>query len=165
MIGHWVSLFVATLILTVGVVDDLRSRKIHNPLVLALAAVALVVAAALGGWSGLAQALISFVLAAGLMLPLFYLRILGGGDIKLMLAAALVMSTLAVAETVIFSVAWGALLGICLAVTHGTFLKLLRSTAQVATRHSVPEDTLHRMPFSVALLLGWLSHVAYGGLL
>ena len=59
--GLATSLATASLILFAGVIDDLRSRKVHNWLFLACTAIAVLVNVGVGGWSGLNTAFLGFV--------------------------------------------------------------------------------------------------------
>lgn len=66
---------------------DLRSRRIPNWLTLGALVAGLVLQAARPGWSGLASGLAGAGVALAICIPLFALRALGGGDVKLMAAA------------------------------------------------------------------------------
>ena len=70
----------------VAAATDLRARIIPNWLVLAGLAAGFTLNAMLGGWHGLLGALAGFGLALLIYVPLFILRAMGGGDVKLMAA-------------------------------------------------------------------------------
>jgi prepilin peptidase CpaA len=71
----------------ISAVTDLYSRRIPNPVVVAGFAAGLILNTWLAGWGGLAQSLLGFGLAILIYVPLFLLRAMGGGDVKLMAAA------------------------------------------------------------------------------
>lgn len=63
---------------------DIRRREIPNWLTLGAILAGLVAHPVLSGWEGLKLSLVGFLAAALVFLPLFILRFLGGGDVKLM---------------------------------------------------------------------------------
>jgi prepilin peptidase CpaA len=79
----WLSLVALT---GTAAVYDLRERRIPNWLVATGFAAGLVAQTSLRGWSGFAAAVFGCGVALLLYLPLFALRAIGGGDVKLMAA-------------------------------------------------------------------------------
>lgn len=65
---------------------DLAARRIPNPLVLAGALAGVVLHVGHNGWAGLATSLLGLLVGFAVFLPLFLLRGMGGGDVKLMAA-------------------------------------------------------------------------------
>ncbi|HYP09398.1 MAG TPA: A24 family peptidase [Bryobacteraceae bacterium] len=79
---------IALLALTgTAAITDARSRRIPNGLVVAGFAAGLALNTWLAGWGGVQQSLMGFGLAALIYIPLFILRAMSGGDVKLMAAA------------------------------------------------------------------------------
>ncbi len=145
------------LILLSAVLDDLRSRKIHNILILVLLAVALFSVLIFQGVQGLFPALLNLLIALGISIPLVLLKIIGGGDMKLYAVLALVLSPRALIVSLICAFFWGAVLGLIkvildkkTGVMYVNFLSLLKLKKPSS-------DMLHSFPFSVSLFLGWLS--------
>ena len=145
------------LILLSAVLDDLRSRKIHNVLVLVLFAVALVSVLIFQGVGGLFPALLNLLIALGISIPLVLLKVIGGGDMKLYAVLALVLSPRALIMSLLCAFFWGAVLGLVkvildkkIGLMYVNFLSLLKLKKPSS-------DTLHSFPFSVSLFLGWLS--------
>ena len=68
----------------IAAATDLRSRDIPNWLTLSAMGCGLALHPAFAGWAGLKMAAGGLGLAALIFLPLFVLRWLGGGDVKLM---------------------------------------------------------------------------------
>jgi prepilin peptidase CpaA len=75
----------------IAAITDARSRRIPNVLVVAGFVVGLVLNIWLSGWHGLQQSLLGFGLAILVYVPLFILRAMGGGDVKLMAAAGAIV--------------------------------------------------------------------------
>lgn len=67
-------------------VSDLKSRTIPNWLVLGGIILGFGINIYLFGWEGLLHSALGFGLAAAVYLPMFALRAMGGGDVKLMVA-------------------------------------------------------------------------------
>jgi prepilin peptidase CpaA len=74
------------IVTAVAAATDLRSRIIPNWLVLCGLVLGFGLNTYLHGWVGLWAALLGFGLALALYVPLFMLRAMGGGDVKLMAA-------------------------------------------------------------------------------
>jgi prepilin peptidase CpaA len=70
----------------IAAATDLHSRIIPNWLVVAGLALGFGLNGYLYGWAGLWAAFLGFALALGLYVPLYLLRAMGGGDVKLMAA-------------------------------------------------------------------------------
>lgn len=78
-----VQLLLAATVL-IAAATDLWRREIPNWLTLGAIIAGLVVHPALTGWEGFRLSMMGFLIAAVIFLPLFALRFLGGGDVKLM---------------------------------------------------------------------------------
>src|SRR5687768_5345683 len=76
----------ASAILIAGVIDDFRTRKVHNRLFLACSAIALVVVAAAGGIAAVPTAIFGFLAGLAIFLPLVLIKAIGAGDMKLLAA-------------------------------------------------------------------------------
>lgn len=75
----------------ISAITDLYSRRIPNMIVVAGFVAGVALNTWLGGWSGLLHSLSGFGLAALIYVPLFILRAMGGGDVKLMAAAGAIV--------------------------------------------------------------------------
>jgi prepilin peptidase CpaA len=162
------SILIPTLILIAGVVDDLRSRKVHNKLVLALAGFAALAAFAMWGWHGLLYSLIAALTAIALCVPLVMTGVMGAGDMKLLMAFAIVSSWNSVLWVLVYSLVWGGLLGVFSAVLRGQARLLLASTMSVALFRKQSQFPLHKIPYTIAIFFGWLTELSFnhfGGLL
>jgi len=77
---------VALVVALAGCVTDLRTRRIPNALTLSAAGAAVVFHGLDAGLAGIGQSVAGFAVGLALFLPLFALRGLGGGDVKLLAA-------------------------------------------------------------------------------
>lgn len=158
----------ATFSLVVGVVDDLRSRKVHNVLLLSLAPVLVGASFYFNGWEGMTAGVMSFLLALILTIPLFMTGVLGGGDVKLFALFAFCVDPNSMFNTLVYSVVWGGVFALTRAMIQNRLLMLLRSTYKMTTRYRPQPQEIHKIPYTFALLLGWFTHItlmrAGGGL-
>lgn len=150
----------STLILVIGLGDDLRSRKIHNNLLIGLLLLALLVIFTMRGFDGLGYGLVSMSIGLALMLPLVYMKALGAGDMKLYGVFAFTSNPIAVMWILLYSLAAGAVLGLTKAAIGGELKSVLTSTAVVALHKDIKPSGHHTIPFSAALLLGWLTYAS-----
>lgn len=151
---------VPSVILLAGVVDDLRSRKVHNELVLACLFVAAAYTFYAGGLAGLGTGLLGMGAALFMTLPLVLFGILGAGDLKLFLAFGLATSWSTAVYVGIAALIWGAIFGVFRAAAGGELKALFANTMNLASRK--PAGELHRIPYTIALLMGWLTYLAEG---
>lgn len=158
-------LFVPTFILIAGIVNDLKSRKVRNYLVLLLAAISIANAFYFSGIEGLKWGGLSFVVALGCCLPLVLAKILGAGDMKLLAAFAFSVSPMSTFLVLIYSFIWGAILGVAKAILSNEGLNLLMNTLQIAKggKDAVKNSELHKIPYTVALFFGWLTQLSLTG--
>lgn len=155
----WGPVLIPTIVLLAGVIDDLRSRKVHNYLVLTLAALAFTTTFIFGGLPGVKEGLLAFLTALAIGIPLTLARVVGAGDMKLLAAFALATNWSAVVTVSVASVFWGALLGVVRALLGRDLGTLMATTWLVMKRQKPEAQTLHHIPYSVALFFGWLTHL------
>lgn len=150
---------VPSLILLTGVVDDLRSRKVHNALVVGLFGAALLGQITYFGLEGVKQGGLGVAAALVSCIPLVLARVIGAGDMKLMVAFGMATTWPAVLTVVLWSLVWGAVLGLTRAIVAGDFSRLLTSTYLLTTKAKPSESSLHKIPYTIALLFGWMSYL------
>ena len=100
-------------------VIDLRTRRIPNVLTLGAAAAAIVFHAATNGTSGLTSAALGWVLGLLLFLPLFLLRGIGGGDVKLLGALGAWVGPSMVLWVAAFGAIAGGVFALVVSAKHG----------------------------------------------
>lgn len=151
----------ALALLAMGVADDLRTRKIHNWVSLS----ALAISSAAVGFHhfnsanhSLLEPLQAFGAAMVLGLLLFQFKVWGGGDAKLFIA---ISPLLLFAETPIYLVCclvWGSILGLVFAALNSRLGAMANNLfAVVSHRKGIDSQNLIKIPFSVALLMGYLT--------
>ncbi|MES2855669.1 MAG: prepilin peptidase [Bdellovibrionota bacterium] len=163
------ALLIATIassaILVAGVVDDLRTRKFHNWLFITCTVIAIAVSFALGSWGGLMLSVMGFIAGIVVLLPLVLLGIVGAGDMKLVAAFGACAGWEAVLYVVFFSFIWGVLFGVLKVILSGQFKTFVSNVLSIVTLKDRKELVLQKIPFTVAIFMGWLTHLAYRGIL
>jgi Flp pilus assembly protein protease CpaA len=150
---------VATFVLIAGLIDDLRSRKVSNNLVLLLFACAAGATLYFRGLDGSMPGLGAMLLALVITIPLFSMRILGGGDVKLFAVFALAVDPTSMFWTLVYSFVWGSLFGLTKSVLDKQLLLLVRNTYKLAARQKLQTQELQKIPYTFALLLGWFTQL------
>ncbi len=160
-----VSLITATLILIAGVIDDMRSRKVHNWLFLICAASALVGATVTDGFAGFNLALIGFFAGFVILLPLVLLKIIGAGDMKLFSAFGAAVGWSTTFDVAVWALIWGAAFGVLQVALKGQLKATLQNMIAIAQFKDRQNLILHKIPFTIALLMGWLTDLVHRGVL
>jgi prepilin peptidase CpaA len=108
---------VLSLLLAIAIIDDIRSYRIHNSVVVSGIAAGLTLNLIQSGFSGLLMSFIAAIIPIAVLLPLFVLRMLGSGDIKLFCAIGAIMGIQFIFNTILFAFLAGGIisLGIMLA--------------------------------------------------
>lgn len=151
---------VSTFILVAGVIEDIRTRKIRNNVALGALAVAFVTVLVMDGFSGLAAGVFGLLTAAGILFPLYLVKILGAGDVKIFAAFGMSSDSSTVLFVAIASLFWAAILGVLQIILKGELGNLIANMKSLLLKREAIEKTkLHQIPYSVALLMGWLTHL------
>ena len=108
-------------------IPDLKSRRIPNALTFGAAAVALAFHGATAGLPGLAISLSGWVIGAALFLPLFALRGMGAGDVKLLAAVGAWLGPGEVVWVALITSIAGGVLALIVAACHGYLKTALRN--------------------------------------
>jgi prepilin peptidase CpaA len=163
--SSFVPVVLGTAILIAGVVDDLRSRKFHNWLFLTCAAVATVAIVVLKGPEGMLLGTLGFLAGFALLTPLVLMKIIGAGDMKLMAAFGVVAGWEAVLTVSAAALVWGAVFGLLRTMLRGEIKTLASNMLTIAVLRDRQGLALQTMPFKVAILMGWLTHLVLAGVL
>lgn len=164
-------LFACTLLLLLAVWWDVTTHRIPNQLVLLGLVMGMATSqlpngigwqdAALGGLTGLAT-----------LLPLYLLRILGAGDVKLLAAIGAFVGYPGVLTVALLTGLAGGVLALLLAMHHGQLRQMCKQVhqgvlgfvMQIASggrpRQWVMVVGPHRLPYAMAIALGTLSYVS-----
>lgn len=160
-------------VLVVAVVFDIRWRRIPNRLVLVGLALALTlhaVGAVAGGkgssgamwWGPIAGSAAGF----GLMLPLYLVRAMGAGDVKLMAMVGTFVGPVAAVSAVLYTLIAGGLLSLAFMLGRGVAVRTIANLRFMVIdcalriaggqRAQLPplEKTAARLPYAVAIAVG-----------
>ena len=144
---------------------DVTQRRIPNRLVLAGLIAGLLVRS-LEGWGALGTGLAGAGLAFALTFPLFMLRGLGGGDVKLFTAVGAFTGPLGFAAALLASAIVGGVLAVVLAIRRRVLLPVLLNVKDVAVnamtlgrageRITLDTPGALTVPYGAAIALGSL---------
>lgn len=113
------------ILLTLACATDFRTRRIPNVLTLSAAAGALLFHLATGGWAAAGWSLAGLFLGAVLFFPMFALRGMGAGDVKLLAAVGAWLGPGQVAMVALATSIVGGAIAIVVALAHGYLRKAL----------------------------------------
>jgi prepilin peptidase CpaA len=139
--------------------SDVKERKVSNKFIILFLIFSLVIVLKLYGFSALSILALSFFVTFLLMIPTFLLRILGGGDIKLILVLSLYLSWLQSCEFIIYSFCWGALFGLIKTGLDRRLNLLFFDTLSLIKKQKNTDTNSNPIPFTVAIMLGFYSEV------
>jgi prepilin peptidase CpaA len=118
------NIFVGTF-LTLACLSDLRTRRIPNVLTISAAASALLFHLVTGGWSAVGWGVAGLFLGALLFFPMFALRGMGAGDVKLLAAVGAWLGPGQVAIVALATSIAGGVIAVVVAVGYGYLRKAL----------------------------------------
>jgi prepilin peptidase CpaA len=144
-------------LLVICVVTDLRLKKVLNSVLSAAAVIAIAAILVIDGRSGLWPAFGSLVAAIVFALPLYVLKALGAGDVKLLLVISLFLTWDQVATMIVAALAWGSLLGIFRVILAGGFKQFISNLISILMRRKSQTLVLTQIPFTVAIFFGFLT--------
>ena len=145
---------------------DLRYQRIPNKLCLLGLLAALILQVYIDQWHGVGQALLGGGAALVLLLPAFYFRYLGAGDVKLMIAVGALSGPVLLFWSVVYGVIFGTFTSFLLAlykVGWSGFIKMARQgfiknsdskKSGLSNNRELSSSIL--VPYAPALTLGWL---------
>jgi prepilin peptidase CpaA len=154
----------------VACVTDLRTRRIPNPLTFGAALAGCLYHFATGGFEGLGQAALGWLLGLIVFLLPFALGGLGGGDVKLLAALGAWLGPADALWLVLYTGVAGGVMAIGVAAIHGYLgtamrnIKLLLCHWQVAGLRAMPEITLEssrapKLAYAFPILMGLVATV------
>ena len=153
-------LLVSTLLI-IASVDDLRSRKIHNKLLLFLLPFVLIAAFFIGGVKALVAGFFLAVLVLLCGIPLNLVKFIGGGDLKLLVVLSFTMHWSAFVYTLCYALVWASLLGLFKVILDKQLKHFILNLFIIVKFRSIEKSSLHTIPFSLCLLFGWLSYFTW----
>ena len=117
-----------------------------------------------GGWTGMKESGLGFIVGFGALLVLFVLGWMGGGDVKLMAAVGALKGYPFIVSALFYSLIVGIVIGVAMLIwnrkTLRTFKNLFfvigsRFTKLIPKQNIDPEQT-QKLPFGLAIVLGTL---------
>lgn len=159
---------VFTLLLVVGCVTDLRSRKIPNELVLAILVSGwlFALAGSQDAMTALGMSLAGTMVGFGIWILFYVVGVIGAGDVKFFAAAGAWLGPGATLRAALVAAVVGGVLAIVMLIMEkrlGAVLRRIALAASSRTLVAVPEQTIapgsdHRpLPYGVALAMGALA--------
>lgn len=158
-------------VIVVAVAHDIRLRKIPNHIVVAGALIG-VASSVLPGAIGPAQSLGGLGLGLAMLLPMYALRVMGAGDVKLMAAAGAFLGVPATFFAALLSFIAGGVLALAYSVHAGVFRQTMRNlkmfiyhcAVRIAGR-GIPAAVdmatgKARLPYSLAIAAGVGTYLA-----
>ncbi|HWR35682.1 MAG TPA: prepilin peptidase [Clostridia bacterium] len=163
------SLFMASA-LAIGITGafaDIRTRRIPNALTYTGMIAGIAVHTVMQGWSGLASALLGGLIAGGIFLVFFLLRVMGGGDLKLMTAIGCFAGPQNSLRAVLATAIAGGVIAIGYAIFRGRLRKMFSNMGDLIRFHAVAGAAVHptlnlsnpeamRFPYGTAIAAGAL---------
>ena len=154
----WETIVTAFVLLAAGV-DDLRSRKIHNNLILFLIPIVLIAVVFMKGIQGLLPAFAGMLTAALIALPLNLGKVIGGGDLKLLMVFGLTLNAQGVIFSFFYALPWALLMGVIKMALDKNLKGFAFNLFFMAKMKKPDTQNLHTVPFSIALIFGWLTFI------
>ena len=158
------SYFLTGLILLIACIDDLRSKKIHNKLILIMLALTLPAVFFLNGWEGLKAGGLSALLALVFAVPLTLARVIGGGDFKLFVLIAFTLNFRELFWIALYSLPWALLLGLIKIALEKKLKAFFWNIVLLFKLRAAKGLEFHSIPYSAALFMAWLSFLTVKGL-
>lgn len=147
--------------LIAAMVDDLCFKKFHNWLFLTLSALGFLFVFFFGFINPL-QAFYGFLIGGALMLPLVLFGVIGAGDMKFMMSFGILMGPFLIFEIFIYSLFWGAFVGLLRSFFSGGLSLIFQNLLGFFYR--IKPVKTQKIPYIVAIFLGWLTENCHGGL-
>jgi prepilin peptidase CpaA len=164
----------ATLVVAAAVWDA-RTRRIPNWITVSGAISGVLCQVALGGWIGARVSLLGFLVGLGVFLPLFLLRGMGGGDVKLMAAVGAIAGPGNCVVIFILTAVVGGVMAVILLLWRGGLGTALRNVGAIAgalarlqapyerdARLSIDHRESVRLPYAIPIAFGALGFLILG---
>lgn len=159
-----VSVSVPLVMFSAALYFDLRYQRIPNRLCLITLLLGLIINTSFYAWLGLGEALSGAALALIILLPAYFFRLLGAGDVKIMIAIGAISGPLIISWSIAYAIIFGAFTSIFIALrtvgVKGLKLTISRYTDCLTTgkyfKPTSGDIGAVKVPYAPALMLGWL---------
>jgi prepilin peptidase CpaA len=149
----------------IGSAYDIKASRIPNALTGSSIVVGLMLHLIIGGWTGLACAILAGVIGGGLFLLFFLMGGMGAGDVKLMAAVGCLVGLESLSRVMIATVLVGAAVALLLAFSRGRLRETMNNVRTLAAhyqehglqRHdelSLDNARTLRMPYALPIAAG-----------
>ena len=149
--------------LTLAVRQDLVTHRISNLLTFGLLGAGLLLAAWTEGFAGLGTAFAGAAIGFACLMPLYLVRGMGAGDVKLMAAAGAILGPFNAFLAAMLTLAAGALLGIALLAWR--IIELRSTSGALASGPVIAQMGKERFPYAAAIAVGVIATLWLRGLL
>jgi prepilin peptidase CpaA len=157
-------------LLIAAAVIDWRTYRIPNWLTVGGMVCGLLVNVAPGG-AGILSALGGLAIGLAVLLPMYVLRVMGAGDVKLMAAAGAFLGTSEILYAILFTFIAGGVFALVFALWHRAFLRMaanvggvVRSMGYAAIggfRPAPPTGTsIGKLPYGISICVGTIAWLA-----
>jgi Flp pilus assembly protein protease CpaA len=102
-------------------------------------------------------------LAFLLLMPLYILRAIGAGDVKLSIILGFLVGSFDFLNIFIFALICGCLIGFVKIIIDKKLSLFFKNILHILTNKSKKNLDLQHIPFAVALLAGWVCHLLQQG--
>ena len=147
-----------------ALVQDLKTKKISNLLILVGVATALGFVLFQHQLSGLVKASMGFSTALLLTLPLYLIKALGAGDVKVFLVLGVLHHPALIFQLFLYSLCWSVIFGLIMVVVQKRTKEFFSNLKSLAFQLKPKKP--HSIPFAFPLFMGWMSYLVLkqGGL-
>lgn len=158
------------ILLIVAAYFDITSRRIPNQLVLAGIIASFILQINFNGFDGFKAWGLGLLVGLGAFLPLYSLRAMGAGDVKLMAMVGAFLGPIFALGAVITTLLIGGVLSIAMAIYSGTLAPALKNVRTMMSlgmfktlsgdgaQFEAPAVSAGNLPYAVAIGLGTLVH-------
>jgi prepilin peptidase CpaA len=170
------------ILLAIAVVSDCNTRKIPNKIVFTGSVLGVLLHSAISpgsgffslpfGGLGFTQSISGFGVGLGLMLPMYILKAMGAGDVKLMAMIGAFFGPIPIVNIVLFTLLAGGVLSIIAAIVNKNLKQVILNTQYMLT-HSIiknlsggasyieqPPAPTGKLPYACAIAVGVIAHLA-----
>ncbi len=169
-------LILLMLVSLIALATDLARGRIYNWLTLPLMVLAFIWAYSNGGVSGLLSAFAGWSLAVAVLFPLFLIKWIGGGDVKLLMGYGALLGVRPFAELLLLTLLVASVFALLILITKGRLRSFLQELSWKAMALFILKDqkidlTLTQqtrmpmaLPIGIAVIWTVLSRPLLGGL-
>ena len=162
--------------LLAAVFTDMKARKVPNRLVLAGIVIGLLAQAFLLDGEGIVSALKGLAFGFGLFLPLYLLRVMGAGDVKLMALVGCFTGSPAIFGVVLCTLLAGGVLSLAFSLKMKSVRQMLRnsifmlmpSAIKIASdkqsANFVMVNSVGTLPYAMAIAIGTAGYLIWQGI-